>query len=81
MPGPNETLSNLKVDVSVVNLQVLNVGTNILRALPPSIKHCERMVRLNLSNNKMSFLPPEIRKLKKLRYLNIKDNTIVSVPI
>ena len=65
----------------VIALQKLDASTNLLCAIPHSIKHCDNLKWLDLKNNKMSFIPAEIKKLRKLKYLNIKDNNIISVPL
>ena len=62
-----------------ITLQVLNISSNRLKALPDSIGQLERLRVLNTSYNRLKALPDSIGNLKWLEHLDLQDNQHLKV--
>jgi len=61
-------------------LEVLNLWSNGLKALPDSFSKLKKLKVLNLRNNSLKKIPDYFSEFKDLRYLNLQFNRIKKVP-
>lgn len=62
------------------NLEVLNMGANVLKDLPSSFANLDNLKDLDLYNNDFDVFPEEITKLKNLQKLDLTMNNIKEIP-
>jgi Leucine-rich repeat (LRR) protein len=55
-------------------LEYLDLGNNLLKAIPHFIESLQNMRRLNLENNQINEIPYVLSNLKNLNYLSIDNN-------
>jgi Leucine-rich repeat (LRR) protein len=63
----------------LVELQVLQLEANRLRALPHSVGRLGKMLRLHLSQNQLSSLPESLGALSRLEVLEVRENALESL--
>ncbi|EMY26901.1 leucine rich repeat protein, partial [Leptospira interrogans serovar Australis str. 200703203] len=63
-----------------LDVLVLNLSEQKLKALPKKIGQLKNLQMLDLSDNQLIILPKEIRQLKNLQMLDLSDNQIIILP-
>ena len=73
---------NLNFDFSVLSatLKELDVSSNKLKSLPPSIASLRNLEILHAYQNELVSIPEDIGSLAALRELNVFNNKITGVP-
>jgi Leucine-rich repeat (LRR) protein len=69
-------LSSPHLDLS--NIKRLDLSSNKLTSLPPSIEKMINLEELNLSNNSLCSLPQHLKKLERLELLDLSVNPLES---
>ncbi|GAA0734060.1 hypothetical protein GCM10009430_48840 [Aquimarina litoralis] len=72
IPKQIEDLSN--------NLRTLNLGANLIEAIPEEFFSLRKLVEFRIYTNQLTEIPVSIESLKELRELSISNNTLEEVP-
>lgn len=59
----------------------LNISSNVLRFLPPSLDALSSLTRLDASRNRLEHLPPSIGGLGRLIHLDLHTNKLPFLPL
>lgn len=65
---------------SMAALEVFDMHTNLVSAIPYGIRNCISLRRLNLAINKLTAFPEAATELTSLVWLNLNDNKITEIP-
>jgi hypothetical protein len=65
---------------SLQNLEVLDLGVNNLKEIPPSVFELRQLVDLDCTMNQMEALPERIGELGRLKNLSVAGNNIKAIP-
>lgn len=60
------------------HIKRLDLSSNKLSSLPPSLEKMVHLEELDLSDNSLNFLPPQVKRLKRLNLLDLSANPLES---
>jgi len=60
----------------LVTLQILDLSSNQIDKVPPSVAFLVQIVDLNLDDNTIECIPHEVGALKKLKILSLRNNQV-----
>jgi len=61
-------------------MKTLNLGQNLLTALPAELGRCQALQRLDVCNNQLTALPPELGQCQALKGLYVSQNLLTALP-
>ncbi len=64
----------------LINLQLLDLSSNILETLPVAIQRLKKLELLDVSKNELQSLPEEIGVLARLQRLDLSNNSLNALP-
>ena len=62
-------------------MKTLNLGQNLLTALPAELGRCQALQRLDVCNNQLTALPPELGQCQALQRLYVSYNPLTGIPL
>lgn len=76
----SSNITEIPDNISLLNLKILDLGSNSIIDIPHSIGNMKNLEILLLSDNKIKEIPDTLTKLKNLKVLDLSLNIIKTIP-